>query len=133
MLYTPEIVAAQVIVPQRVRAYDDPFAGRVELIENIFVKDVPSGITFIQGAAKVSGATTKPNGVWLNIGMTYFAYQGAKTSIYAGSFHFLTPIISDGALRLRNHWVSPYRPGSNTVEVSGPYTVDLKLVLGGFN
>jgi len=133
MFYTRNIVTAQIAVPQRVRAYDNPFTGLIEFINNIEVSDVDDGISFVGGAYKLTGAATKQNGVWFNFASTAFVQWGRKIDFTYTSAHFLTPFVSSGKLFVRDHWISPSNPGSNSIEHSGPFTVDMKMVLGGFN
>lgn len=133
MFYTRNIVTAQILVPQRVRAYDNPYSGLIEVINNIEVADVDDGISFVGGSYKLTGSATKQNGVWFNFGSTAFIQWGRKVSQFYTSAHFLTPFVDSGKLYVRDHWVSPSNPGSNVIEYSGPFTVDMKMVLGGFN
>lgn len=133
MLYLSDFFQVSVVVPKYTRRYDDPDVV-YEVIEDISVGAVRSAAAFVQGAYKMTGAVgNRPADMWTMIGGSALVYSGFNIDPNYFSSHSLTPYLSGSNLYLRSHFLCPLSPGGNSTEVSGPYTVTLRLAVGGFN
>jgi hypothetical protein len=135
MLFLSDRFEVVINVPGRTRYYNDGIPKQ-NIINDIEIGDVNSAAEFVQGAYKAAGfLDPRPADMWTMIGGSIVLFSSLNLSGVGGNvYHLISPYVSAGKLWVRENYIAPASGGPYAWSFSsGPYTVTLRLSVGGFN